>query len=94
MFIGKDYKDGKIAYEKIPYESAPLLVLYPARMEDDVQKYFSSGSTDALMDNHWHRSLEIIYTNQSDGYLHINGTEKYLPQGKERLTPLFLYAFC
>ncbi len=75
------YKQGqKVAYESIGYELVPLLILYPQKEGIHLRAHYGLRETDKLIDNHWHRSIEIIYTNQSDGFLILNGTRIYLPE--------------
>ena len=76
MLLGKHKKNQKITYEKIDcYQNIPVFIIHP----DDSSLWNDFIGEKLIIDNHWHRSIEIIYTNQSDGYLVLNGNKEYLP---------------
>lgn len=75
MVLGESNKKDKIVYERIGFNNdLPILIIYPDKMRDLLEK----KPEEIFVDHHWHRSLEILYTKESDGYLIINGEKKYL----------------
>lgn len=72
MLLGNHNEGKKIIYEKInSYEHVPIFIIRETtEMFDEVLP----------IQSHWHRSIEIIYTNQSEGILVINGERLLLPK--------------
>lgn len=80
MLQGKYNKNQKIPYEKIAFEQRlPINIIYTLKMDHTTREYYRNKSQGDNIENHWHRSLEFIYTNESDGYIILNGKREYLP---------------
>ena len=81
MLLGKYNKNQKIAYEKIDhFKELPLFIITSEMELSEELEYELKNRGSSLVTNHWHRSIELIYTNQSDGYLILNGHKEYLPK--------------
>lgn len=70
MLLGIQEKNQKIIYEKIDkYKIVPIFII-----EDSQELFEQRKLNNEPMEGHWHRSIEIMYTNQSgDNSVIING---------------------
>lgn len=74
MLLGMHGESSKVIYEKIDsYKYVPIFIIKDSK---DLLK--ERTSADFVIEKHWHRSIEIMYTNKSAADIVVNGEKIHL----------------